>query len=85
MLRYLPHNATHCTTAPSRHHAVFYFDPSRINKIAHYLFASGYLYGPDIDTVATIDIVAQIFKVVLSLRMTYLGHLRAIAPTGMIN
>ena len=25
------------------------------------------------------------FKVVLRLRMTYLGHLRAIAPTGMIN
>ena len=24
-------------------------------------------------------------KVVLRLRMTYLGHLRAIAPTGMIN
>ena len=25
------------------------------------------------------------FKVVLRLRMTYLGHLRAIARTGMIN
>ena len=26
-----------------------------------------------------------VFKVVLRLRMTYLGHLREIAPTGMIN
>ena len=29
--------------------------------------------------------IRKLFKVVLRLRMTYLGHLRAIAPTGMIN